>query len=238
MECQILDIQRLLDGIGRHHGGPLLLAREVFTALEDRGLRAFLSNISLEKLGVSEYTRAINEALDSAGVLVVVATSVANLNSEWVRYEWEGFFRDTLSGIKQGQLFAYIEGVELKALPRMLRQSQLFQHGRDSLERLSGFVANALGRSVPTIDLTAAYSMLSQRTEVEQREIFAIYKSGAAGFEHNVYRFGDTDKLSIDPVHIDVTSDKAARFGALRSEVIKIVVAPLLEHEFNGCPVK
>jgi hypothetical protein len=57
------------------------LAREVYDYLTDRGLNVFLSCVSLERLGVAGYTRAIDNALDVARVLVAVGTSSANLDS-------------------------------------------------------------------------------------------------------------------------------------------------------------
>ena len=123
------------------------LAREVYDYLTDRGLQVFLSSVSLERLGVAAYTRAIDNALDSAQVLVAVGTSNAHLDSQWVRYEWNSFFNDTLSGIKpDGRLFTYVEGLGPRDLPRALRQVETFIHGASSLERLYNFISNALGR--------------------------------------------------------------------------------------------
>jgi hypothetical protein len=78
-------------------------------------------------------------------VLIAVGTSTEHLESEWVRYEWDGFFNDIISGVKpDGRVFSYVEGVEVKALPRALRQSQAITHRDGSLELLYRFVANAL----------------------------------------------------------------------------------------------
>jgi hypothetical protein len=122
------------------------LAREVYDYLTERGLIVFLSSVSLERLGVAAYTRAIDSALDAARVLVAVGTSNANLDSQWVRYEWNSFFNDTLSGIKpDGRLFTYVEGLSPRDLPRALRQVEVFVHGASSLERLYNFISNALG---------------------------------------------------------------------------------------------
>jgi hypothetical protein len=128
-----------------------LLAREVFDGLSDRGFSVFFSPISLERLGVSAYKVAIDEALDSSRVLVAVGTSAENLDAQWVRYEWDGFFNDILSGIKpDGRVFVYVEGCEPRSLPRALRQSQVFNRADGGLEKLANFVANALGASADT----------------------------------------------------------------------------------------
>jgi hypothetical protein len=121
------------------------LAREVYHHLTDRGLTVFLSTVSLEQLGIAAYKKAIDDALDSAQALIAVGSSREHLESQWVRYEWDSFFNDILSGIKpKGRVFSYVEGVKVAALPRALRQSQCIEHGPGSLETLQRFVANAL----------------------------------------------------------------------------------------------
>ncbi|MBL8830389.1 MAG: toll/interleukin-1 receptor domain-containing protein [Planctomycetaceae bacterium] len=122
-----------------------VLAREVFDRLSSRGFRVFFSPVSLEKLGVSAYKAAIDKALDASRILVAVGTSTENLDTQWVRYEWDGFFNDILSGVKpDGRVFVYVEGCEPRCLPRALRQSQVFAHADGGLEKLAHFVANAL----------------------------------------------------------------------------------------------
>lgn len=123
-----------------------LLAQEVYQALSSRGLNVFFSNVSLEKLGISAYKRAIDDALDASKVLVAVGTSGSNLDSQWVRYEWDSFFNDILSGVKpKGRLFVYLAHADISDLPRTLRQNQCIPHGEEGMERLCNFVANALG---------------------------------------------------------------------------------------------
>ena len=63
------------------------LANEVYNFLRSKGLSVFISTVTLESLGVSNYKKAIDDALDAASIMVAVGTSTENLNSEWVRYE-------------------------------------------------------------------------------------------------------------------------------------------------------
>jgi TIR domain len=63
------------------------LANEVYNFLTSKGLRVFISTVTLESLGVSNYKKAIDDALDAASIMVAVGTTTENLNSEWVRYE-------------------------------------------------------------------------------------------------------------------------------------------------------
>jgi|SRR6516225_5872889 len=124
------------------------LAAEVYDFLTGKGLSVFLSTFTLEQLGVSAYKNAIDQALDSASVLVAIGTSTDHLNSEWVRYEWDSSYSDILSGVKpNGKVFTYIEGMTTAALPRALRQTQTFFHLSESLQKLFNFIIKALPRS-------------------------------------------------------------------------------------------
>jgi len=121
------------------------LANEVYNFLRSKGLRVFISTVTLESLGVSNYKKAIDEALDAASIVVAVGTSTENLDSEWVRYEWDGFYNDILTGVKPGgKLFTYVAGMRPAQLPRTLRQTQTFIHSSESLEQLHGFIDRAL----------------------------------------------------------------------------------------------
>lgn len=122
------------------------LANQVYERLTALGIRAFLSSISLEATGQSAYKSGIDAALDSCRILVAIGTSAEHLDSQWVKYEWDSFFNDIISGIKpNGRTFVFIEGVAQSALPRPLRQSQAFMAERGELDRLCSFIQRALG---------------------------------------------------------------------------------------------
>ena len=122
-----------------------VLADDLYQYLSRRGFRVFFSNRSLEKLGISAYKREIEDALDRAKVLIVVGTSIENISSEWVRYEWDSFHSDIIGGAKQdGRIFVYADDIQLTTLPRALRQSQVFEHGQRTRERLGNFIQNSL----------------------------------------------------------------------------------------------
>lgn len=156
-----------------------ILAQGIFDLLSKRGLTVFSSNITLEQLGVAAFQKTIDDALDSARILVAVGTSSKNLDSEWVRYEWSGFVNDILSGLKRdGRVFTYVENMKTNGLPRGLRQTQVITHGQGSDERLYNFVANALGISQgPTRKLAPRgdFQLPTQqiRNTIEE-DIFAI----------------------------------------------------------------
>jgi len=163
-----------------------LLARNVYDFLTARGMLCFLAEESLLTMGQAEYKKAIDEVLDHVPVLVVVATSPENLESKWVRYEWDSFYNDILGGVKRGTLLSYLDGVDVKALPRTLRQTQAIQHSEGALQILSTHISSALGlRQVD--DLTrsgqVAVDRLDRLTEVmaESRLLELEITSGMFG---------------------------------------------------------
>ena len=125
------------------------IAREIHDFLVARGIPTFYSERSLEDHGVSEFKKFLDKALDDTKVLVIVGTSRENMESQFVRYEWDSFFNDIMSGLKPGgRVFTYIDGIQVASLPRTLRQTQVIVHGLGSMERLHTFVAHALDRMV------------------------------------------------------------------------------------------
>ena len=146
-----------------------VLAGDIYQYLFARNLSVFLSTFELEAQGVSAYKQAIDAALDASQVLVAIGTSTQNLESGWVRYEWDGFFNDIISGVKpHGRVFSYIDGVEVKSLPRALRQSQAIVHGDGSLEVLYRYAANALKiQAVPAPIIEKPRSESKPAPEVE-----------------------------------------------------------------------
>ncbi len=143
-----------------------VLAREIYEHLTRSGYQVFLSNVSLERLGTSAYKKAIDDALDTAKILVAVGTSADHMEAHWVRYEWDSFFNDILSGVKPGgRVFAYVEGVPILELPRSLRQAQTFFHADGSLAALTNFIANALEKdqSAPLSQDQGVYCVSSKK---------------------------------------------------------------------------
>lgn len=121
------------------------IAKKVTQFLRKRGVSVFFSLDTLEQIGTSAYKKVIDDALDAAKILVVVGTSQDHLESGWVRYEWDGFLNDILSGVKpKGEIFTLIEGVAPQDLPRGLRQHQVFPYHDDGLEKLAAFITRKL----------------------------------------------------------------------------------------------
>ena len=123
-----------------------LMAEELYEALNSRNIKTFYSNRTIGMLAESEYKRAIDDALDQVQFLVAVGTSKDNLNSNWVKYEWDGFQIDLLTGRKKGEIISFIDDMEVKDLPRSLSAHQSFVRGTNSIDEICDFVCNYLKR--------------------------------------------------------------------------------------------
>lgn len=103
-------------------------AEEIFHHLTAVGIRCFFSEQSMDTIGQAEYKRVIDGALEECRHLVVVASSRANVEKEWVRYEWDTFAIERLSGRKKGNLITMACGkVTAAELPLALRQNQVLR---------------------------------------------------------------------------------------------------------------
>lgn len=65
-----------------------VLAQDIYEKLTKEGLRVFFSRITLEEKLGQQYEPYIFAALNSAKVMLVVATDAVNVNSVWVKNEW------------------------------------------------------------------------------------------------------------------------------------------------------
>lgn len=121
------------------------IGKELYEELVSRGLNVFFSNSTLLTLGQAVYKRSIDEALESARVLIIVSTDERYLQSEWVKYEWESFHQDILSGMKKhAQIVPYFAGFTREQIPRSLRDFQTFNTDTHSVAEVSDFVQNIL----------------------------------------------------------------------------------------------
>jgi hypothetical protein len=107
----------------------LAIALGLAEHLEGRGFNVFMAHKTLKQLGVTDYRRAISEALDQSAALVVVGTRPDYFTSEWVGYEWRSFLNETHSPNKNyGRVFSFTSGVGVDELPYDLRQVQTVKY--------------------------------------------------------------------------------------------------------------
>ena len=166
-----------------HETRDSLLAQTVFNAFVSRGVSTFLAQQEIPRVGETEYMRTIDRALEEVDILVVVSTVPEHLESRWVRYEWESFVNDILSGrTKNGRIFSYIDGFSIDRLPRPLRLHQVIVHGDGQVDRLFESVAAALRLSHldrvteqggETVDQFREITRLIAESHLLEMELFA-----------------------------------------------------------------
>ena len=120
------------------------MARQLFEALVSRGYHVFFSAESLEQIGSSRYKADIDEALDSSKSMIVVLSQADYANTQWVKYEWDSFYNDFLSGMrKEANLFTLTEDFDITTLPRTLRNLQHF-YLSEGIDRVCDYIERVI----------------------------------------------------------------------------------------------
>lgn len=100
-------------------------ARKVYQYLREQNYNVFLADTELRQKGNAEYGEIIDEALDSATHMVIVATKPEYIMSAYVKSEWRTFIEEKRSGRKMGNIVTLIE-FTISELPISLRHFQSF----------------------------------------------------------------------------------------------------------------
>ena len=123
-----------------------VIAAQLYEYLKNKGLRVFLSVRELDSLGKSRQTDVIDvdRALETSRVLIAVGCSRENLESEWVRYEWDSFLNDIRSDFKQNcEVYVLYRGMEIADLPRALRHQPAFNaDDKGAFDKVYKFIQN------------------------------------------------------------------------------------------------
>ena len=115
-------------------------AEEVYNFLKENGLNVFAASKELDKIGEAAYAVAIDAALDATEHMVVIASSIENIKSKWVDYEWRTFRNDLNSGYREGNLLTILSNITPKELPAGLRHQQSFNYNSFKDGRILGFL--------------------------------------------------------------------------------------------------
>ncbi len=108
------------------------IARNLHKKLEQLGYKVFFSSSTLEKIGSSRYKSDIDTALDGAKAMIVILTKEEYATSQWVQYEWDSFYNDYLSGLREeANLFTLTDDLDVNNLPRTLRNVQNFEYSQN-----------------------------------------------------------------------------------------------------------
>lgn len=106
------------------------LGREVFEYLSNNRITAFMADKKLRQLGMSDYGRVIDDALENSKHLILVTSSIQNVmpdTSSYVYYEWHTFSEEKKSGRKKGNIVIIVTDQNMIGkLPIALRNNQTF----------------------------------------------------------------------------------------------------------------
>jgi hypothetical protein len=162
-------------------------ADKVYRALRAAEANVFFSPVTLPEIGRADYGLAIEEALESARILVLVGSSREYIMSEWVRAEWDSFLTAMRSGRKpQCQLFIVNCGKLKPAnLPLFLLQHQVFNADDHGLEQLVKSVQRNLPRPA-TLDDRIRLSLHCRNRERNEDKIYLISAHSPNGVGMNV----------------------------------------------------
>ncbi len=143
MNYDIFISYKLSDELG-NKTPDFYIAQKLYNRLAALGYSVFFSSQTLEEIGSSRYKQDIDNALDSAEIMIVVLTNPNYATTHWVQYEWDSFYNDYLSGIKdKAALFTLTKNLNIHDLPRTLRNVQNFDFEND-IEHLCDFIRNSL----------------------------------------------------------------------------------------------
>ncbi len=101
-------------------------AKDVYQYLENQlHTRAFFAP---EKVRRMDFQEEIDDALESARVLIAVATAPDQLRRRWPKYEYSAFHKDFCGGVKPvAHIISFIAGFGIEQLPLMLRSYTVIQ---------------------------------------------------------------------------------------------------------------
>jgi CHASE2 domain-containing sensor protein len=121
-------------------------AREVHEFLGSRGVPSFFSEETLLERGSADYREEIDNALDEADHMVVVASSAANVKSKWVNAEWGFFLNEIRTGRKRGNLVIVAVGSLVSGdLPPGLRYFEKISLDKEGMEKLLKYTGKTSG---------------------------------------------------------------------------------------------
>ena len=131
------------------------IAERLDKVLTDSGLRVFICTHGPKLLGRSNFKSVIDDAIEASRFLVAVGCTKANLESPYVRYEWDTFHNEILSGQKpDGQIFVLYRDMSIRDLPIALRGQTALNAAQDaSYGEICEYIHNAFGgvRSMPAV---------------------------------------------------------------------------------------
>ena len=101
-------------------------AKKVYKYLKELNYNVFLADEELRKKGIAEYGKIIDEALDSATHMIIIASKPEHIESSYVQSEWRTFIEEKRTGRKTGNIVTITKKLQISSLPISLRQFESF----------------------------------------------------------------------------------------------------------------
>jgi len=134
-----------------HKSEDQQLAVDLSEFLRSQGLRVFNSSQTLAEIANSNYRQAIDQAIDHSAHMIVVASSLVNIESDWVAFEWGAFANDIRSGKEANLLTICNFDIQRSELPIGLRVHELFHYTPGDFERLMPYCLSHLKDETHTV---------------------------------------------------------------------------------------
>lgn len=117
------------------------MAEELYKALTIANFKVFFSKITLPEKGRSDFKTELENALKNSSVLIAVATSIDNLNSEWVSWETHSFYNYLTSRkhtYRAQEMYCYLSrNVNKSDLPDIFANRTCFQDQTDAVTQIA-----------------------------------------------------------------------------------------------------
>lgn len=115
------------------------MSLKVYHFLKQQGLKVFDASVSLPEIGIADYSKAIDIALDHCKHLVVVTSSSHHPSSSWVEAEWRFYLNKKRGGKKMGNILCVVSpDVIIEKLPPSLQNFEVIPI--DNMDRLLPYV--------------------------------------------------------------------------------------------------
>ncbi len=111
------------------------IAGQTHEFLLSNGVSAFLSRSSIPNRRSGGYLKQVDHALDVCMHMILVGSSVDNLNSPWIEAEWRLFLNEKHAGRRKGAI-VIIGDLDPSDLPASLRHCEIVSSNVNSLERI------------------------------------------------------------------------------------------------------
>jgi hypothetical protein len=114
----------------------------LYDFLISHGKKVFFSQETLPMMGNADYREEIDKAIDQAKHMIVVGSSIENIQSPWVKDEWGAFINEKRSGRKVGSnLITVIVGpIDIEDLPLSLRMNEVITFDPENFSAILNYL--------------------------------------------------------------------------------------------------